>query len=52
MLETTDEFDASVFAEEYKFQQKAVDFQETYHNMLKKYQILLMKESTVNSLIF
>lgn len=32
-----------------EFERKAIKYQEEYHGMLKKYQLLLMRESTVRT---
>lgn len=47
MYESTDEDPAELLRNDLEFERKASKFEDEFHGMLQKYQLLLMKESTV-----
>lgn len=49
MYENTDDDPAELLRDDLDFERKATKFQDEYRGMLQKYQLLLMKESTVSS---
>lgn len=48
MYENTEDDPAELLREDLDFERKATKFEEEYQGMLQKYQLLLMKESTVS----
>lgn len=52
MFEDVKEEPDERFTEELEFERKAVDCQEEYNGMLRKYQYLILKESMVSRLTY
>lgn len=48
MYENSEEDPAELLRDDLNFERKATKFQDEYRGMLQKYQLLLMKESTVS----
>lgn len=52
MHKNADDDTEDLIKQDINFERKSIDFQDSYFGMLKKYQYLLMKESTVNCFSF